>query len=511
MKCIIVLSVLIITVTSDRYHRNQILKYDPVNIEQHSAEQTSTFWIKNAQKSLQEKLKNNLNKKIAKNVILFLGDGMSIPTTGAARMLLGGEEKKLSFEKFPYTGLSITYCVNAQVADSACSATAYLTGVKANYNTTGFTAKVAYNDCTAFLDKSTHTESLAKWAQDAKKSTGFVTNTRVTHASPSGVYAHTASRDWEADSNVKESGCNPQITRDIAYQLINSEVGKKLNVIMGGGRKNFLNSTVIDEDGNPGARHDGADLIKDWLKGHPRRSSSYVSNRNDLLSTNGRSTDYLLGLFSSSHLPFYIDTVNQNKLDEIPTLTEMTKTALDILSKNDKGFFLFVEGGQIDLGHHLTQAKKALTETIEFHKAIEYVRSRFSEEDTLIVVTADHSHAMTTGGYPVRGADIFSPATISDMDGLPFHTITYANGPAYSNFIKSDGKRVDPSTFDWSADDYEFPAAVPYLEESHGADDVGIWASGPWAHLFSGNNEQNNIPHFMAYASCIGKGLKACN
>lgn len=509
MKYTVILSVLIVTVASHSYHRNQNLKYDPVNVQQYSIEKTANFWIKNAQKSLQDKLNANLNKRVAKNIILFMGDGMSLPTTGAARMLLGGEEKKLSFEKFPYTGLSRTYCVNAQVPDSACTSTAYLTGVKGNYYTAGVTAAVDYNDCSATLDKSTHTVSIAKWAQDARKSTGFVTNTKVTHASPSGIYAHTASRDWESDSNVKDSGCNPKVTRDIAYQLINSEVGKKLNVIMGGGRTMFLNSTVTDEDGNPGSRQDGADLIEDWLKGHPRRSSSYVTNRSEMLSLNVTSKDYLLGLFASSHLPFYLETVAAKKLDVIPTLTEMTKKALDVLSKNKEGFFLFVEGGQIDFGHHLTQGKKALSETIEFSKAIEYARSRFREEDTLIVVTADHSHTMTTGGYPVRGANIFSPATLSDMDGLPFHTLSYANGPAFSKFIKSNGKRVDPSTMNWLADDYEFPAAVPYLEESHGADDVGIWASGPWAHLFTGNNEQSSIPHFMAYAAGIGNGLKA--
>lgn len=149
----------------------------------------------------QAQKKMKLNKNLAKNTIFFLGDGMSIPTLAAARVYIGGEEKSLHFEEFPFTAMSKTYCVNRQVADSACSATgeyfniyfpknkivenkkshsfsAYLSGVKANYGTIGVNAKVSRGHCTAMNDKLTHTKSIVQWAADAGKSIGLVTTTR---------------------------------------------------------------------------------------------------------------------------------------------------------------------------------------------------------------------------------------------------------------------------------------------------------------------------------------------
>ncbi len=99
-------------------------------------------------------------------------------------MYKGGEEKRLSFEEFPYTGAIKTYCVDSQVADSACSATAYLSGVKNNYGMIGISGKVLRSDCAGQMDKTNHIKSIAKWAIDAGKSAGLVTTTRVTDASP---------------------------------------------------------------------------------------------------------------------------------------------------------------------------------------------------------------------------------------------------------------------------------------------------------------------------------------
>lgn len=153
------------------------LKFKANNIEQ-----DIDYWNNVAQSTLQSQLKKNkLNKNLAKNVIMFLGDGMSIPTLAATRMYMGGEEKVLSFEEFPYTGLSKTYCANTQVADSACSATAYLGGVKANYATIGVSASVTMGDCQAENDTMTHISSIAQWAQKAGLSTGnffFTLNSR---------------------------------------------------------------------------------------------------------------------------------------------------------------------------------------------------------------------------------------------------------------------------------------------------------------------------------------------
>lgn len=125
------------------------------------------------------------------------------------------------------------------------------------------------------------------------------------------------------------------------------------------------------------------------------------------MSINASETDYLLGLFEHSHCRYNLEIKNEGIEHLEPTLSEMVEKAIEILRKNDDGFFLFVEGGLIDRGHHDTKAHYALEETVEFDKAIALARAKFSDEDTLIVVTADHSHTMTYAGYSVSKIEFF--------------------------------------------------------------------------------------------------------
>lgn len=188
----------------------------------------------------------------------------------------------------------------------------------------------------------------------------------------------------------------------------------------------------------------------------------------------------------------------------------MTEAAIKILSKNPHGFFLFVEGARIDMGHHQAMAHLALEETAEFSRAVEKAVNMTSEKDTLIVVTSDHAHTMSMSGYPTRGNDILDVTGDKASDGLLFTTINYANGPGFKQ--PEDGERHDPSKDDLSDIKYRYPGVVPLDSETHGGDDVIIFARGPWAHLYRGVVEQNVIPHIMAYASCIAKeGPTACD
>lgn len=378
-----------------RFLVNEFKQYVPKNI----LELEPKYWRDMGKDFVEKQVNKKVNTNRAKNVIMFLGDGMSIPTLAATRVYISGEETELSFEKFPYVGLSKTYCVDKQVADSACTATAYLSGVKANYATIGVNARVLENDCTQGLDTSTHTSSIAKWAQDAGKATGLVTTTRVTHASPAGVYAHTANRDWEDDNEITSSKCDPEIIDDIAEQLVYGDVGKNLKVILGGGRRQFMNRTSYDEEGTNGKRRDGKNLIGEWLSMGTRRQ--YVWNKTELMSANPANTDNLLGLFEASHNKYHLDVVAENSFDKEPTLKEMVQKAIEFLSRDANGYFLFVEGGRIDHAHHDTVVKKSLEETKQFSEAIEYAKGITNEEDTLIVVTSDHSHTMSYSGYAV--------------------------------------------------------------------------------------------------------------
>jgi len=160
-------------------------------------------------------------------------------------------------------------------------------------------------------------------------------------------------------------------------------------------------------------------------------------------------TFYVSGLFESKHMKYHLKANASIQ----PTLAEMTRKAIEILKKEENGFFLFVEGGLIDAAHHETVARLALDETVEFSKAVQQAVDMTSEDDTLIVVTSDHSHTMTMAGYPVRGNDILSLSGSLGIDELPYTTLSYANGPQPNgllpnvNCARQDLSKVDTSNF----------------------------------------------------------------
>lgn len=259
------------------------------------------------------------------------------------------------------------------------------------------------HNCEDALDDRTHTMSIAKWAQDSCKATGLVTTSRITHASPAGMYAHVANREWENDAALIELGqCDPKLTPDIARQFIEDDVARNMKVVLGCGRREFRDRTMIDEEGQPGLRLDGRDMIAEWLTEHNAKgNASYVWNKQQLQSVDLENTDYLLGLFEASHCMYDIDIRNENLTDQEPSLGDMTEVAVRRLLQEPNGFFLFVESARIDMAHHQTWARTALDETKVFSHLIERIRQMTNDSDTLIVVTADHSHVMSYNGYPV--------------------------------------------------------------------------------------------------------------
>lgn len=263
----------------------------------YSEENETAYWLNKAKAFVLRKQQQPVNRKVAKNIIFFIGDGMSHITLAAARMLNGGEESSLSFEEFPNMGMAKTYCVDTQVPDSACTGTAFLSGVKANDKTVGVSARVHARNCTEALDPLTHTTSIAKWAMDAKKVAGLVTTTRITHATPASVYAHSAFRDWENNADVLRSQCDDTLVDDIAEQMVHGEVGQKFKVIFGGGRREFLDASFTDEEGMVGYRSDGKNLIEEWkakvVPGGGERT--YVWNKVSLIFQLYRYPEILIG------------------------------------------------------------------------------------------------------------------------------------------------------------------------------------------------------------------------
>lgn len=214
--------------------------------------------------------------------------------------------------------------------------------------------------------------------------------------------------------------------RDIAQQLIRDEPGRNFNVAYGGGRRNFISEKIIDEEGQRGRRTDGLDLIDEWLTTRDSPKAHYVHNAEGLRTMNHSNVEFVLGLFEADHLRYHLEA-NSNQ----PTLREMTVSAIEVMKKNPKGFVLFVEGGRIDHGHHENLARHALEETVEFSEAIRAAIEITDEQDTLTVITADHAHTMTLSGYSQRGKDVLGlNSEISDVDGMPYTTLSYANGPS---------------------------------------------------------------------------------
>lgn len=237
-------------------------------------EQRREFWMNQGQNILLKKISKRQNLNKAKNVVIFIGDGMGLSTQMATRVFIGDEKTELSFEKFPYSGLSKTYCINYQVPDSACTATAIFAGIKNNYNVISLTGDVNLSNCTAQQDTKTHIDNIFKYAQDAGKSTGFVTTTRITHATLAAAYAKAASRHWESNQNT------PAECEDIAHQLIHGEIGSRLDVAMGGGMRHFLPNTMIGESGFRGWRTDNRNLVNEFIaKYQGRQRVKVVQNR----------------------------------------------------------------------------------------------------------------------------------------------------------------------------------------------------------------------------------------
>ncbi|KAJ8403189.1 hypothetical protein AAFF_G00354060 [Aldrovandia affinis] len=474
------------------------VSWKPQQFAQNSMEEESPhFWNVKGRKALNTALNLKPNLHRAKNLVLLLGDGMGVSTVTATRILKGqmagkpGEETVLAMETYPHLALSKTYNVDQQMPDSAGTATAYHCGVKANYGTVGLSAAARRYQCnTTFGNEVT---SVLHRARMAGKSVGIVSTVRVQHASPAAAYAHSANRGWYSDSDLpddaKQDGC-----RDIAYQLVHNT---DINVILGGGRTYMLPRETPDPEyvTYTGDREDEANLITEWLK--DKKNAKYVWNKADFDDVDEDDTDYLMGLFEPKDTRF--ELMRNTTTD--PSLTEMVEKAIKILQKNLNGFYLFVEDeGRIDHGHHDGQAVLALTEAVEFDRAVEKAAELTSDLDTLSVVTADHSHVFTFGGYSVRGNPVLGLSrTIAD-DDKAFTTAMYANGPGFQIV---NGSRPDVNATLSAHRDYLQQAAVPLNSETHGSEDVAIYAKGPMAHLFHGVQEQSYIAHVMAYAACL--------
>ena len=425
---------------------------------------TSNAWFSEAQTKLgaAQTASSNIVTESgkAKNVILFVGDGMGISTITAARILAGqlegemGEEHQLSFETMPFSGFVKTYNVDAQTPDSAGTMTAMASGVKTDAGVLGIDEAVERGNCAS--GKGHELVTSLELAEIAGKATGIISTARITHATPAATYAKSAERNWEDISDMPESAATCE---DIASQLVNFEANLEarfsgvdvdgIDVVMGGGRRHFLANDVAGE----------------------------------------------------------------------PSLSQMTEKAINVLDNNEQGFFLTVESGRIDHAHHAGNAYNALNDTIELAKAVKVAMENTNPEETLIVVTADHSHVFTIAGYPKRGNPILGKVVAVGetepslaADDMPYTTVGYTNGLGYRDLgdeTNADASylaapvtgRVDLSDVDTTTPGFHQESLVPLGSETHAGEDVGVYAMGPGAHLVTGTNEQSFLFHVMDFAA----------
>uniref|UniRef100_A0A672S376 alkaline phosphatase n=1 Tax=Sinocyclocheilus grahami TaxID=75366 RepID=A0A672S376_SINGR len=401
-------------------------------------EHNPNFWYVKGKEDLHASLSMKPNMHQAKNLILFLGE-LKAPVSGIFNM-----KEMYKQRMFPLLS-SFPFDPNKLVMNSMASDTVYSSHTICKYNGLGL---VLYFP---------------------GKSVGIVSTEHVQHASLAASYSHTPERGWYSDkelpSEAVTGGC-----KDIAYQLVHNT---DINVILGGGRQYMFPKETIDPEYSTvtGSRQDKTSLVDVWLRS--RNNAKYVWNKNDFDAVKEHNTDYLMGLFEPKDTRYELEC--DPSMD--PSLTELVEKAIKILCRNSKGFYLFVEdNGRIDHGHHAG------------------LWNLTGELDTLSVVTANHSHVFSFGGYSSSGNPVLAE------DGKSFTNALYGNGPGYQIVNVT---RPDMNVTISSSDEYLQQAAVPLDSETHGSEDVTIFVKGPMAHLFHGVQEQSYIPHAMAYAACL--------
>ncbi len=300
-----------------------------------------------------------------KNVIFIIGDGTGLAQLYSGQLNLVGKNGRLHIQRMPVSGIVNTHAANRLITDSAAGATAYSCGAKTN------------NGMIGYLPNGEHCKTALELAQDQGKSTGLVATSTITHATPASYAAH-------IDSRAKQA--------EIAAQYLNSGV----DVFLGGGKEYFIPQS---EEGS--RREDDRNLIKEFTA----NGYAFVDKANTLES---EKSDHLLGLFSHAGMP------SKNRT---PTLAEMSTKAIDVLSKNENGFFLMIEGSQIDWAGHDNNSEYAMREVADFDAMIEaVVKFAMENGETLVVVTADHE----TGGMTLQSSANENEMTIAWTTG--YHT-----------------------------------------------------------------------------------------
>ncbi|MBK1663022.1 alkaline phosphatase [Rhodospirillum rubrum] len=454
----------------------------------------------------------------AKNVIFFLGDGLSVAhRTGARLMSKGMTEGKangrLNMDDLDHMAFIGTSATNAVATDSANTMSAYMTGHKTAVNALG-----VYADRTEDSLDDPRVETIAEaLRRTTRKSIGVVAMSELEDATPAAVFSHTRKRADKA-----------KIT-EMIFDL-------KPEVLLGGGSAFFLPKSV------PGSKRKDD---KDYIAAFKDAGYTLATSASELEAAKGTNSGKILGLFHTGNMDTYLDRVQLKKgtvgkFPDQPGLVEMTTVALGQLAKNPDGFFLMVEGSSIDKMAHPMDWERSMVETIEFDQAIGVARDFVkTHPDTLIVVTGDHTHGVSIigtiddnkpgpemrdkiGTYADAG---FPNYTDENKDGYPDRVdvsrrlaIFSSNFPDYYETFqpKLDGPfvpAVQNEKKEYVANEAykSVPGAVlrignlPRSDDTavHAVDDVVLQATGPSAEGFKGYMEESDVYRVLAEALAL--------
>lgn len=354
----------------------------------------------------------------AKNIVIMVPDGMGIADVTAARIYkYGNSSERLHFEKLEQIGYQSTHSANSTVTDSAAAASAWACGEKF------VNGEISFHKKTEKFPKS-----ILELAKETGKSTGLVATSTITHATPGAFGAHVGNRKCE---------------RKIAGQYL-TKTG--VDVLLGGGKKVFV-STEEEKD--------ACGVYGDFIKVAKENGYKYITTRGEL---NGSTAEKkLLGLFTDGGMTPMVEKTE--KESEEPTLAEMTGTALKILEKNEEGFFMLVEGSQVDWANHQHKLEYQIGETLAFNDAVKVVldwinADKSRKRNTLLIVVPDHD----TAGFAVKGP--------------------------YGKLIEEPGQYVDAG----------------WVSSSHTAEDTIIWSRGPYSQHLGRAIDNTDVFHIMKAA-----------
>lgn len=446
---------------------------------------------------------NTTAPRKAKNVILFIGDGLTIAHRTAARMLSKGISEgkyggELAIDDMPAMALISTAGTDSIVTDSANSMSAYATGHKSCVNALGVYCSRA---------KSTLAHPKVETLGEITKrrlgmAVGVITNTEIEDATPAGMVSHTRRR---ADYN----------------EIVEMFFKVQPEVIMGGGSPNFLAKSTAGS-----RRTDEVDFIKKFEDA----GYTFASTDSEMKAASKNNTGRVLGLFNTSNVDgaldrFFLKKGTVPRFPNQPDLTDQVQVSLDLLSRSDKGFMLMVESGRIDKYSHSLDAERAIYDTIMLDNAVQVAKNFAAmNNDTLIIVVGDHAHPVSIlgsydderpGNTPREKLGVYQDARFPNYpapnaQGYPENVdvsrrIALGFGSQPDNCFNAkpylEGENVPavagttPNTYVANEKNCTRPGAVRITgnlpfdanTETHSGDDVVLTAMGPGSEMFHGH------------------------